>query len=214
MLFWRLMQDGGVVMWIIAALGLVAMWVFVTKWFQFHREQIDSSELLKGLTNLLKRDSIVEAVTLCDHTPGPAARVITAAILAYERGETDLARSVYDANLEEVPKLERYLSVLGTIGYLAPLLGLLGTVLGMMGAFQTIHDTDSVYLSASQLAGSINMALITTAGGLTVAIPCYAGYNYLLGRLNGLLLDMEKASSEMVAFLERRVAEKASPEAE
>ncbi len=214
MLFWRMMSDGGVVMWVIFVLSLIAMWVFVMKWFQFHREQIDTRELMKGLTNLLKRDGIVEAVTLCDHTPGPVARVVTAAILAYERGEEDFRKAVHEADLEEVPKLERYLSLLGTIGYLSPLLGLLGTVLGMMDAFQTIHDTESVYLSASQLSGSINMALITTAAGLTVAIPCYAAYNYLVGRLNDILLEMEKASSEMVNFLELRSAEKKSAEAE
>ncbi len=203
MLFWKMMSDGGAVMWVILALSLIAMWVFVTKWFQFHREQIDIRELLKGLSNLLERDGIVEAVTLCDHAPGPAARVLSATISAYGRGETDLERVVEEANLEEVPKLERYLVLLGTIGYLAPLLGLLGTVLGMMGAFQVIHDTDSVYLSSPQLSGSINMALITTAAGLAVAIPCYAGYNYLLSRLNDILLDMEKASREMINYLKQ-----------
>ncbi len=214
MLFRQIMADGGPVMWVIFVVSLLAMWVFVTKWFQFHREQIDTRELMKGLTNLLKRDGIVEAVTLCDNTPGPAARVVSAAILAYERGETDFQRAVQEGNLEEVPRLERYLTVLGTIGYLAPLLGLLGTVLGIMEAFQVIHDIDSVYLSASQLSGAINMALITTAAGLAVAIPCYAGYNYLLCRLNDILLDMEKASLEIVNFLEHRVAEKNAGAAE
>ena len=199
-LLWKLLSDGGVVMWILAILGFVALWAFIVKWLQFHREQIDFRELLKGLSNLIRRDGVVEAVTLCDHTPGPASRVVAAAIIAAENGEDNPE----EAALEEIPRLERYMPILGSIGYIAPLLGLLGTVLGMMGAFQTINATDSVYLSAPQLAGSINMALITTAAGLVVAIPCYAGYNYLLCRINHILMDMEKAISEVVILLEQR----------
>ena len=203
-LLWKLLSDGGIVMWILTILGFAALWVFIVKCLQFHREQIDFRELLKGLSNLIRRDGVVEAVTLCDHTPGPASRVVAAAIIAVENGETDPRHAAEEAALEEIPRLERYMSILGSIGYIAPLLGLLGTVLGMMGAFQTINATDSVYLSAPQLAGSINMALITTAAGLVVAIPCYAGYNYLLSRINHIIMDMEKAISEVVILLEQR----------
>ena len=97
-------------------------------------------------------------------------------------------------------KLERHLNILETVGFIAPLLGLLGTVLGMMRTFQTIHATQSVYLNATELSGSINMALITTAAGLTVAIPCYVAYNYLLSRVNTIALDMEKAESTILNF--------------
>ncbi len=207
-LLWKLLCDGGAVMWVLLVLGLVAVWVFVVKWLQFHREQVDFRELFKGLSNLIKKDAVVEAVTLCDHTPGPAARVVAAAIIAREDGETDYRRAAEEAAMDEIPRLERYLTILGSIGYIAPLLGLLGTVLGMMSAFHTINVTDTVYLSAPELSGSINMALLTTAAGLVVAIPCYAGYNYLLSRLNHILLDMKKAISEVVHLLEQRNEEK------
>ena len=202
MLFLQLMNDGGPVMWLILVCSLIAMYVFLEKWLQFHREQINVRELLKGLNNVLKRNGFVEAISLCDNTPGPVARVLSAAILAYERGDEDLERAIEDANLEEVPKLERHLNILGTVAYIAPLLGLLGTVLGMMRAFQTIHDTQSVYLNATQLSGSINMALITTAAGLAVAIPCYVAHNYLLARVNTMTLDMEKAESTILGFFQ------------
>ncbi len=204
MLFYNLVMDGGPVMWLIAVFSLIAVFVFLTKTFQFHREEINVHELVKGLINVLKRDGYVEAISLCDTTPGPAARVLGAAILAWERGDEDIRQAVDDAYLEELPKLERHIGALGTIGFTSPLLGLLGTVLGMMQTFQTIHDTSSVYLSAAQLSGSINMALITTAAGLAVAIPCYVAYNYLVSRVNSITLDMERATSEVISFFERR----------
>ena len=199
MLFMKLMKDGGPIMWPILLCSLVAMYVFIEKWFQFHREQINVKELVKGVLNVLKRDGFIEAISLCDNTPGPAARTLASAILAYERGNADIKQVIRDSNLVEIPRLERHLNILASIGYVAPLLGLLGTVLGMMIAFEVIHDK-TVYLSAGDLSLSISMALITTAAGLCVAIPCYLGYNYLVSRLNSIILDMEKAASEITHF--------------
>ncbi|MBR7128424.1 MAG: MotA/TolQ/ExbB proton channel family protein [Lentisphaeria bacterium] len=198
--FWKLMTEGGVVLWVIMFCSIVGMFIFFKKTFQFHREEVNVRELLRGLENVLKRNGYVEAISLCDNTPGPVARVLSSAILAYERKDDDIQQAIDDACLEEMPKLESGLDILGTIGFIAPLLGLLGTVLGMMNTFQDIGSTNSLSLSASQLAGSIRMALITTAGGLCVAIPCYVAYNYLLARVNAMALDMEKAASEILSF--------------
>ncbi len=208
MFFYQLLVDGGAVMWLIAIAAVLAGAVFLVKAFQFHREEINIRELISGLENVLKRDGFVEAISLCDNTPGPAARVVGAAILAFQRGDRDLQQAVDCACLEELPKLERHVGLIGTMGYIAPLLGFFGTILGMMQAFQTIHHTQSVYLSAAQLAGSVNMALITTASGLAVAIPCYVAYNFLVSRINTISLDIELASREMLGFMERRRAEK------
>ncbi|MBO5762387.1 MAG: MotA/TolQ/ExbB proton channel family protein [Lentisphaeria bacterium] len=204
MLFMRMMTEGGPVMWLLLGCGLLGLFLFLMKTFQFHREEINVRELIKGLQNVLKRDGFIEAISLCDNTPGPVARVVGALILAFERGDEDLRQAVDDACLEELPKLERHIGTIGTIGYIVPLLGFFGTVLGMMKAFQTIHATESVYLSAAQLSGAINMALITTAFGLALAIPCYVGYNYLVSRTNAITLDMEKAAAELLGFFERR----------
>ena len=208
MFFYQLMVEGGAVMWLIALTALIAAMVFLVKAFQFHREEINVRELITGLENVLRRDGFVEAISLCDNTSGPAARVVGAAILAFQRGDKDLQQAVDAACLEEIPKLERHVGLIGTMGYIAPLLGFFGTILGMMQAFQTIHHTQSVYLSAAQLAGSVNMALITTAAGLAVAIPCYVAYNFLVSRVNTITLDIELASTELLGFFERREAER------
>ena len=190
MLYTQLINDGGPIMWVILAGSLIAVFVFLKKVFQFHREEINVRELLRGLFNVLKRDGFVEAITLCDNTPGPAARLLGAAILAYERGDEDIRQAIDDAALEEMPKLERHINLLGTIGFVMPLIGFLGTVLGMMRAFQVAANAEA--LSAERISEAVNMALITTASALVVAIPCYIAYNYLVARVNSITLDMEK----------------------
>lgn len=210
--FLQLMRDGGPVLWIIGICALIAMFIFFKKTFQFHREEVNVRELVRGLENVLRRNGFVEAISLCDNTPGPAARVLSSAILAYERKDEDLKQAIDDACLEEMPKLEKNIDILSTIGFIAPLLGLLGTVLGMMETFQTVNVTSSMALSSSELAGTIRMALVTTAGGLAVAIPCYVAYNYLVSRVNAITLDMEKAASEIVYFFNQKDKNESSAE--
>ena len=199
--FIQIMQDGGPVMWVILGCSVLALAVFLEKVVQFHRDEINVRELLHGLINVLNRDGLVEALTLCDSTPGPAARLLGAAILAYQRGDSDIRQAVDDAALEELPKLERRVNLLGTLGFVLPLIGFLGTVLGMLRVFETLKTGDNF---SSDLAGAVMTALITTAAALTTAIPCYLGYNYLVTRVNAITLDMEKAALEITAFFERR----------
>lgn len=201
-LFLELMRDGGPIMWVILFCSVVALFIFLVKVFQFHREEINVGELLHGLFNVLRRNGFVEALTLCDHTPGPAARLLAAAIRAYERGDDDIRKAFDDAALEEIPKLERHINLLSTLGFVLPLIGFLGTVLGMMKVFQIARVNEA--FSATDIAGAVNMALISTAAALVVAIPCYLAYNYLIARVNLITLDMEKASLEMLGFIERR----------
>ncbi len=202
-MFMELMQKGGPVMWVIMACSVIATLVFIEKVLHFHRVQIRVGDLVRGLINVLKRDNIVEAVSLCDDTPGPAAHVLRAAILSYEQGEADLEKSVADAEMSEIPQLEARLGILATIAYIAPLLGLLGTVLGMIGVFSKI-SAKGAFVNATDLAADIGMALYTTAAGLCVAIPCYVAYNYLVSRVEAIVLDMEKASAEIVGYFRNR----------
>lgn len=196
-LFLQLMRSGGPVMWVILGCSVLALVVFLEKVFQFHRDEINVRELLRGLTNVLKRDGMVEALTLCDSTPGPAARLLGAAILAHQRGDRDIRQAIDDAALDELPKLERRVNLLGTLGFILPLLGFLGTVLGMLKVFET------EFVTVETISGPVMSALVTTAAGLTAAIPCYLGHNYLVTRVNAITLDMEKAALEITAFFDR-----------
>jgi biopolymer transport protein ExbB len=125
------------------------------------------------------------------------ARLVKVAILNRERGREGVREALEEAGLMEVPRLEEKLNVLATLAQIAPLLGLLGTILGFLQVFAALQAA-GVHAHMEQLAGGIWKALISTAAGIAVAIPCYAAYNYLVGRVNSIVLDMEKAASEIV----------------
>ena len=192
-------SHGGPIMWIILFCSMIVTFIFLEKWFLFHREQINVGELVKGLINVLRRDGYIEAITLCDNTPGPVAHILMAAIQSYKDGELNIKQSIEDAALIEVPRLEKHLNVMATVAYITPLLGLLGTVIGMMGAFKDINLKGGM-INAADLSGNIELAMITTAAGLCVAIPSYVAYNFLISRVESFTLEMEKASSEIIYF--------------
>jgi biopolymer transport protein ExbB len=183
--------------WVIVATSAVALSVFLERLLQYHRDQINSTEFLNGVRNVLKRDNIVEALAICDATPGPVPRLVKVAILNRERGREAVREALEDAGSWEVPRLEQKLNLLATIAQIAPLLGLLGTVLGFMSVFRVVQD-EGMNAHVGTLSAGIWRALICTAGGLAVSIPCYAGYNYLVSRVNTIVLDMEQVSSEIL----------------
>ena len=183
--------------WVILATSAVGVAVFMDRLLQYHREQINSTEFLNGVRNVLKRDNVVEALAICDATPGPVARLVKVAILNRERGRFAVQEALEDAGAWEVPRLEQKLNMLATIAQIAPLMGLLGTVLGFMKMFRVIDDA-GLSAHVGELSKGIWEALICTAAGLAVAIPAYAGYNYLVGRINAIVLDMEQVSTEIL----------------
>ena len=207
--FLKMIVNGGPVLWLIMVCAVLALAVFLGKVFQFHRDEINVRELLRGLINVLQRDGLVEGLTLCDSTPGPAARLLSAAILAYQRGDGDneIRQAVDEAALDELPKLERRVGFIGTLGFILPLLGLFGTVLGMLDVFKTVQGSE--YFSMTAIGGAVSTALITTAAALAAAIPCYLGHNYLVSRINAITVDMEKAALEITSFLAAKRARKA-----
>jgi biopolymer transport protein ExbB len=191
------LAEGGLMIWAIVATSAVAMAVFLERLLQYHRDQINSTEFLNGVRNVLKRDNIVEALAICDATPGPVPRLVKIAILNRDRGRQAVREALADAGSWEVPRLEQKLNLLATIAQIAPLLGLLGTVFGFMSVFHKVQD-EGLNAHIGMLSYGIWQALICTAAGLAVAIPSYAGYNYLVGRVNTIVLDMEQASSEIL----------------
>jgi biopolymer transport protein ExbB len=196
----ELLSHGGKTMWLLFAAGALAATIFIERWLLYHREQINSLEFIAGVRNVLKRDNVVEAISICDATPGPVARLVKTAVLNRDRGREIVHETLEDAGLVEVARLEERLPLLGTIAQIAPILGLLGTVIGFMDMFHALQD-HSVTASPDLLAAGIYKALVCTATGLALAAPCYAGYNYLITRVNDLVVDMEKASSEVLALV-------------
>lgn len=191
--------------WFILFASILGGAIFVERFIYFHRAQIALRDFLKGLRNCIRRNNPVEAIAICDDAPGPVAQVAKAAILRYDRSRAEIHETVEATAILEERRLEKNLPILWTIAQVCPLLGLMGTVLGMMRAFRTIQQQEKLVI-ASDLAGGVWEALIATAFGLAVAIPTYVAYNYLISRKNEMIRDMELCATELMnvfAELER-----------
>ena len=184
-----LLGNGGPVIWLILIAAATAAVVFIERALFCHRSQINSAEFLNGVRTVIKRGNIVAAIAICDATAGPVARLVKAANLARE--------AVEEAGLTEVPRLEEKLNLLATIAQIAPLLGLFGTIVGFIDVFGQIEQA-GLYAHIELLSHGVWKALVCAAGGIAVAIPAHAGYNYLVSRVNKIVLDMERAAAEIV----------------
>lgn len=203
MSLWQLFRSGGPVMWPILLSSIFAFAIILEKFWYMHKIKIDNRKFLNKILDKIKRHEIKEALQICENTKSPVAHILKAGILKYDRPRPQIIEAIEDASLYEIPKLERNLPMLATIGHIAPLLGLLGTVTGMVSCFQVVQSkaTSLHPVSPGDLAGGIWEALLTTVAGLIVAIPTYVAYNYLVSSINGFVLEMEKASTELVNFL-------------
>src|SRR5437667_12680239 len=171
----NLLANGGPMLWVIILTGAVGIVVFIERFLHCHRAQINSVEFLNGVRTVLKRDNVVEAISICDATPGPVARLVKTAILNRDSGRERVREALEEAGLAEVPRLEEKLNLLATIAQLAPLLRLLGTVLGFIRTFR-LMPMAGLHAHVGQLAAGIWQAMVCAAAGLAVAIPAHAGY--------------------------------------
>ena len=192
-----LLGNGGPVIWLILIAAATAAVVFIERALFCHRSQINSAEFLNGVRTVIKRGNIVEAIAICDATAGPVARLVKAAILARDLGRERVREAVEEAGLIEVPQLEEKLNLLATITQIAPLLGLFGTIVGFIDVFGQLEG-HGLYANIEMLSHGVWKALICSAAGIGVAIPAHAGYNYLVSRVNKIVLDMERAAAEIV----------------
>lgn len=187
-------------MWLILFCSVLVVGVFLERLTYFHRASIRVGEFLRGLANLIQRRNFAEALHECAGTPGPVARVIHAAIIHHDKARTDLKEIVQEAGQLEVPKLERNLALLSTVTFVTPLIGLLGTVTGLIESFVTI-SSHSGFASSMDISSGLYHSLLTTAAGLAVAIPSSVAYSYLSARVNTLIHDMERGGIEVVNLL-------------
>ena len=208
----NLMGNGGPVIWLLLACGLFAALVFFERLFNLHRAQIAADDFLKGVYNILNRDNPVEAATICEEAPGPVARLALAAVLHHDDALENIGRAIEDAGLEEIPRMERGLGWLATVARITPLIGLLGTVLGMMDVLLAAHRAAPL-VSMADLTGGLWAALSSTALSLVIAILVYAGYNLLVSRVESILLDMERSASALMNFMRQWKRNREAPKA-
>ena len=208
----NLIGNGGPVIWLLLACGLGTALVFFERLFNLHRAQIAADDFLKGVYNILNRDNTVEAAAICEEAPGPVARLALAAVLHHDDTLENIGRAIEDAGLEEIPRMERGLGWLATLARITPLIGLLGTVLGMMRMLLAANRAAPLVQSAD-LTGGLWLALQATALSLVISILAYAGYNLLVSRVESILLDMERSASALMNFMRQWRQNREAPRA-
>jgi biopolymer transport protein ExbB len=195
----EIFHKGGPLMYPIIFCSVLALGIFFERSWTYFRVRRGTLALLREVESLVHKDRLDEAIIICQRSGIPLARIFIAALRSSGRPREQIKTVVEEVGGREAAPLERYLGLLGTIATLSPLLGLLGTVLGMIQAFNVIA-TQGVGTPAT-LGGGISQALITTAAGLSVAIPTLLLHKYLSSRADRLILEMEEYSLHVVDLL-------------
>ena len=192
-------EKGGFLMYPIFVCSLIAITIFFERIFYLKSIKTKSKRFVLRVKNLVKKGSIELAISACRKSPTPISQIMLAGLMKFGRGRDEMKEAIEDTANQEIPILERNLSTLSTIGNITPLLGLLGTVFGMVKAFNVIAVMGVGKPEA--LAGGISEALLTTAFGLSIAIPTIVVYNYLSHRVDKLIRDMEINCVDLIDLL-------------
>jgi len=193
--------KGGPVMIPLLLCSVISLSIIVERCLSLRRNRILKYDVLQRIEELLRDRKIPEASTLCKRYPSSMTRILLAAILNHDKSRQEIKEIIEDAGRQEVPVLERYLTILGTIASISVLLGLLGTVMGMIRTFNAIAALG--YGHPEALASGISEALVATATGLVIAIPTLVLYNVFTSRVDSLIIEMEKNSLRMLSILKR-----------
>ncbi len=202
----EIIQKGGPVMIPIILCSMIALAVVMERFYHLHRVKIDTQKFLDTIVDSIRRNKIKEALQICEQTQGPIPQVLRVGILKHDRPREEIREAIQDAAQHEIPRLEQNLGILGTISHIAPLLGLLGTVTGLVRCFQIIQEKSSAMnpINPGDLAGGIWEALLTTVAGLMVAIPTIVIYNYFVHRVETFVNEMERSAGQLLDVLSNR----------
>ena len=205
-----LFTDGGWMMYPLMLCSLIAVGVIIAKGWTLWVAHKGTGRVLAGVEELARAGDIEGAVALAAETPGPAAAILLAGLRRIQStriASGELEKAVTTTGAIELGFLERGLVIIATIANVAPLMGFLGTVAGMILAFAAIEESGDV--NPSLVAGGIKVALLTTAAGLIIAIPVSISHNYFVARIDSLVIDMEESAQKMIDMLHAMEANRA-----
>jgi len=190
-----------IVLVVICLCSVIGVAIFIERVLYLSRIDIDTDTLLIELRSAIERGDIVEAMQLCEKTPGAVSNIIRAGISQHERGKEYIENGMELRGTIEVAKMEKNARILSIIAHISPLIGLLGTVLGFIRAFGEMRMSSLVEISSTQIGEAMEYALVTTAAGLVVAIPAVLAYNYIVSRIEGVTVEIQATAAEVVDLL-------------
>lgn len=197
-------SGSNAILMVIGICSLISFSIMIERLIFLKKAEGDTNLLLLALRKNIEDNNILEAIKTCETTGGSIARVLKAGLMKHSRPQEQLESSLEIAGMVEIASLERNAKILSVIAHIAPLIGLLGTVIGFIQAFSEMKMSGLVDISANQIGEAMEYALITTAAGLVVAIPSVIGYNYLVSRVESFAIEMQTTCSEIVDLLVHR----------
>lgn len=196
----EIILKGGITMPFIILSSVIALIIIIERLIFFRKIRVDEVKMINRLRVTLEKRHFDEALSICENNPSPITNLMKVGIEHRNYDQRVLKDAIMDAANLEVPKLERFLSSLGTVAHVAPLLGLLGTVIGNIDAFGVLGNLE-VAGNWQELANGISEALISTAAGIIVSIPALIFYNYLVSKVNHIIIRLENKVNELVLLL-------------
>ncbi len=195
-----ILMKGGVILWVIILLSFIGAAIIIERLLYFKKTRVDEDKLFNRIKATVEKKHFDEAINICESTVSPFTSLMKTGIEHRNYPKHIQKEVLQEAANQEIPQLERYLSFLGTIAHISPLLGLLGTVTGNIKAFGVLGSFGAVS-DPSILAKGISEALITTAAGIIVSIPAVIFYNYLVDKVGKILIKMESQVNDMIILL-------------
>ncbi len=193
--------NWNIILLIILLCSIVGVTIFVERILFLRKSEINTNQFIIQLRPIIREKNMVSAIQLCENTGGAIANIIKHGICKHNRSQNEIENAMEIAGLMEISKLEKNAKILSILAHVAPLIGLLGTVLGFIQAFAEMRLSGLVDISATRIGEAMEYALITTAAGLVVAIPCVIAYNYIVSRIENFILEIQTTSSEVVDLL-------------
>jgi biopolymer transport protein ExbB len=190
--------QGGPAMYPLLFVSLLGFVLFIERALFLHKGQIGTEDFLSGIKNLVGKKRLVEALTLCEDTPGPMARIVKSALLHYGESSASIRTAIQSAAIIEIPVLERRIGTIAALARAAPLLGFLGTVIA---ALQALYQLEASSGNSGEFSRLLAEALITSASGLAIAVMATLAHHFLCGRVRALVHDFEWVGHNIHEFL-------------
>lgn len=197
-------SSWNLVLVVIFLCSIIGAAVFLERLRYFRKIEVDTASFLIGIRRAIENGNIVEAMSLCDETRGAVSNIVKAGLCKHNQSREQIEHAMELRGLIEVSKMEKNGRILSMIAHVAPLIGLLGTVLGFIKAFGEMRVSSLMEISATQIGEAMEYALVTTAAGLVVAIPAVIAYNYIVSRIDGAVVEIQVTASEVVDLLVSR----------
>lgn len=203
--------QGGPMMYPLLVVSVLCLMLFIERALFLHKGQVGSEDFLSGIKNLVSKKRLVEALTLCEDTPGPMARIVKSALLHYEASSAQIRSAIQAAAIVEIPLLERRVGTLAALARIAPMLGFLGT---LVAALQALYQLESLNGDSGEFSRLLAEALISSAFGIAIGIMATLAHHFLFGRVRALVHDFEWAGHTLYELLTVGGADESLPDAE